>query len=214
MKRIIFLIIALSTLGVASGCSGPVRHAISDKMQSVNPRRIVIAPVSWQGKAEGDAKDIMRLMRIMAYERLKAMNYSPVDINAVDDAYPDKGGAFFRENAAEVLRRFSSDALLVTSIEDWDKAIVASYASLKVKAGFSLISGDGETLWGAGYSAKDFDIRLDTESMEMAVIKAYEPRMQRIIDTVFTTLPPAPRTGPASGDERQMDRKRYFDWLP
>jgi hypothetical protein len=42
--------------------------------------------------------------------------------------------------------------------------------------------------------------------MELAVQKIYEPRIQRFVDAVFTTLPP--------GEAKAGQRKTYFQWLP
>ena len=50
------------------------------------------------------------------------------------------------------------------------------------------------------------DLGLDSRPMELAVHQAFEPRIQRFVDAVFSTLPPR--------EAEESQRKTYFQWLP
>ncbi len=178
------------------GCAGPVRHALTPDFAEKGPRTIVILPVQWEDKKTAEDSYATGLLRLMAAEKLKAMGYSPVDMKADDEESPQ-----------------NADAAVNIKIMKWDRDAVTGYASLRVKASFSLASGKDKTLWSAVYDETDFDLKLDRESNELAVIKAFEPRLQRIIDAVFSTLPKAATNAEGSKTDG-AGTKKYYDWLP
>lgn len=198
----IFMLLILFT----AGCGNTVETAISEDYRRLNPYRVAVLPVIWEEKAADEAASVSYLARVMATEKLKAMNYSVVPLETVDEGFLKEGkAAFFKRPPSEIASMTGADALLYTRIIEWDKSSFAAYASLDIEASFELRSKDGVELWRANYATGDRDLRLDTESMELAVHKAYEARLQRFIDIVFKTLPMA---------EDPAGPRQFFQWLP
>jgi hypothetical protein len=198
-----FIITLLLSLAL-SGCTPAVRHTVSNSFRLSNPYTIAILPVDWpmgpDDPAIGQGDDVGRLLRIMTFEKLEVMNYKPLALEEVDEKLPPAA-----PKPVEIADLTGADAVLYTSIIEWKGDIVVRYAYLKVAARFELYSRDGKLLWRAEHEAKESDIRLEKKTLEMAVLKAYEPSVQRFIDVVFSTLP----IGTARAEE-----KTFFEWLP
>lgn len=189
------------------GCAGPVRHTLTPDFTDKGPRGVVVMPVEWADIKTPEDPSAAGLMRLMAEDKLKAMGYAPVDIKAIHDS------AWFKDKSAgEVLSLYDADALLGIKVLKWDRDAVTGYASLRIKAAYSLASGTDKALWSAVYDETDFDLKLDSESNELAVIKAFEPRLQRLTDAVFSTLPQAGRANGQKTDD--AGARKYYDWLP
>jgi hypothetical protein len=177
-------------------------YTISEDYGSLSPRTVVILPVG------GDVEDanVKRLFRTMAFKRLKSLNYGVLDLEEVDEEYLKVGSGRFKDmEPGEVSRFFGADGVLYTRITKWKEKLLLTYASLEIGAGFELYSANGTMLWEAAYTTKESEIKFDKGSMELAVINVYEPRIQRVVDAIFSTLPP--------GLSRK-EEKRFFDWLP
>jgi hypothetical protein len=197
-KRAIILFLSAAVFG----CSNIPIYTISENYSSLAPNTVVVLPV-W-----GDVEDanVRRLFRTMALARLNSLNYSVLALEEVDEKYLKLGSGRFKDmNPGEVSRFFGADAVLYTRITKWEEKLLVTYASLEIGAGFELYSADGTMLWKAHYSTSEYDIKFDKSSMELAVIMVYEPRIQRVVDAVFSTLP--------SG-LKPKEEKRFFDWLP
>lgn len=193
-----FLVVA------ATGCTNAVKYTVSDDFDRVRPNTVAVLPVEWSNGDE--PKEVSRTFRLMAAERLKALNYNAGSVETVDSSLKDLGENWLKERSpAEAASGLKADSVLLIRVYDWDKDTFASYASLRVKVKFELIAGSGERLWEAEYETKESDIRLDREPMELAVFKIYEPRVQRLIDIAFATLPRS---------EAPKDVKTFFQWLP
>lgn len=198
LSCILFLAVLLA------GCSNSVKTAISERYGAHSPKTVAVAPVVWQ--AEGESKDAGNTFRTMTAEKLKELNYRVVPLSAVDDTYVKLGSSYMAaRNPSELAALFGADAVLFIKIKQWNIDRFVTYASLKVEADYELYSATGERLWRAGYSTRDADLRLDIKSMEYAIIKAYEPKVQRFVDAIFTTLPQA---------NTRSDERTFFQWLP
>ncbi len=208
MKKAFTIMLLLSL--VLSGCIPAVKHTVSDSLRRYSPYTIAILPVDWpmdQDEAQaGRDDDVGRLLRIMTFERFETMNYKPLALEEVDEKLPPgASGSATPPKPAEVAGLTGADAVLYTSIIEWKGDIVVRYAYLKVAVRFELYAGDGKLLWRAEHEAKESDIRLEKKTLEMAVLKAYEPSVQRFVDVVFSTLP----IGVVRAEE-----KTFFKWLP
>ena len=198
--KIIFAITLVACLAL-TGCGPGVKRTVSNRFGLFNPYTVTILPVKFtEIKAGGD---VSALFRKMTFERLKRMNYKPLEPSEVDKKLPAPGAA--RRDPKEVAQLMGSDAVLYTTITEWKSDIVVRYAYLKVSAVFELYSKDGTLLWRATHGIKESDIRLEKVALELAVIKAYEPIMQRFINIVFSTLP---------ASETRPEEKTFFRWLP
>jgi len=202
-KKILTFVVLLA---VVSGCSRTVRYKVSPSLEAVRPYSVAVLPVDWSGTHPDEVAAISRLFRTMASERLTALNYRSVAIEETDAFYSARGAAALeKKTPAELAAMLGVDAVLFIHVTAWDEKRVVKYASLKMKATVELYSVLGERLWEATFATTESDVMLDTGPMELAVIKAYEPRIQRFIDAVFSTLPAAvvPEARPS-----------YFEWLP
>ncbi len=188
---------------LAAGCSNAVKTTISDRYTASQPRSIAVAPVVWSGGVED--KGVAETFRTMTAEKLKELGYGVVSPEDVDAAFGKLGPAAASKTPAELAVLAGTDAVLFIKIREWDISRFVTYASLKVKADYELYSATGERLWTANYSISDADLRLDRSSMEYAIIKAYEPKVQRFVDAVFTTLPKA---------QARSNARTFFQWLP
>lgn len=204
MTRKIFPVFFIMLL--LAGCGGPaVDYTLSDQYRLARPYTVAVLPVEWASEAPED-KDVSHLFRIMSYERLGAMGYRLVPIEAVDALYL-KGGlkATAARPKPEIAGELGADGLVVVRVNGWDKGALAGYASLGMEAELAMYSMKGEQLWSADYKTSESDLSLDAEQNELAVVTAYEPRIQRFVDAVFTTLPQA---------EAPKSERTFFDWLP
>lgn len=195
----IFLILA------AAGCAKPVRSDLSAQYSAIRPYRIAVLPVIPETRTlENDAA---WLMRKLSFERLRSMGYQPIDLEVIDEEYSKLGtGWFAGKKPADVAEHFGADSVLYIRVNEWDRDTFVTYISLDISAEFEVWSANNSRLWRAQYSKSEGDIRLDRESLKLALLKAYEPRIERFVDTVFSTLPQA--------EAPQEAKRTFFQWLP
>lgn len=204
MIKKIFLILAAGF--IFTGCGNAVKNTLSEQYQVTRPYKIAVLPVIWEHQSTDDVNDVSYLFRVMSADKLRGMNYKVLPLQEIDDRFIKEGrSAFFEKKPEEIARLFEADAVLYTKVIEWDKTSFVTYASLDMEAAFEMYSSSGSLLWTAEYATGESDLRLDSASAEYVVLKAYEPRVQRFIDIVFTTLPAgvAPK-----------EAKQYFQWLP
>lgn len=200
-----YFMIAAALL-VMYGCANPVKSTLSPRYNDSRPYTIAIAPVAWEGQSEGEARDIARLFSAMTGEKLRSMNYRVVATEETETTAPGPKAQDAANLSRQLAANLNSDAVLYIHVTGWDKDRLATYAALVVKARFELYSSAGEPLWKAEYSTKESDLRLEKKPLELAVIKIYEPRVQRFVDAVFSTLP--------MGSVPRQTQKTFFQWLP
>lgn len=196
-KTLISIFLALFLFG----CGTAVKHTVSNEYAQISPKKIAVMPLVWEDRAASGAEEISLLFRKMASEKLHELNYATVPLDEVN-----KAGLFSGKAPHEVAGRLNADSVLIIRIVKWDDESLISYKALKIGAVFELHSAFGKLLWTAEFATTEADLGLDKEPMELAVHKAFEPRVQRFVDAVFTTLPP--------GEKNQSQRKTYFQWLP
>ncbi|MBI5599250.1 MAG: hypothetical protein HY890_05865 [Deltaproteobacteria bacterium] len=192
--------------GFVAGCSPGVRYKISNDFSAPRaPMTVAVMPATGVEVPAG----VREAFRNAAWKKLKGMNYGVLPLERVDEAYVKYGSRRFEEmTPAEAARAVGADAVFYIRITDWDEDIFLSYAALRMKASFSLHSGGGKTLWEAAHGGKESDMRFDRKLLEISVLKAYEPRIDRLVDTALSTLP-------ALAPERKKEDRpeRFFDWL-
>lgn len=188
-----------------TGCGPAIKHTVSPEYAQISPKRVVVLPVVWEQQAAPEADKISLLFRKMSSERLGLLNYSAVPLDEVD-----KAGAgpdwFIGKPVHEIAALLKADSVLFIRIQDWDHDSFTPYKALNIAAAFELHSAVGKPLWKAEYSTSEADLGLDSRPMELAVHQAFEPRIQRFVDAVFSTLP--------AGEADTSQRKTYFQWLP
>ncbi|MBI3754526.1 MAG: DUF799 family lipoprotein [Deltaproteobacteria bacterium] len=191
-----------------SGCGGALQHTLAPDYNRKMPRVIAVLPVA------GDIqdKDASYLFRTLAQEKLIQMGYSPLPLEAVDDKLLRSGitrDGVHDKTPGELAAIIGADAVLYTTITKWDSTLFLHYASQRIAVKFALYnSAAGERLWEAKFDTKDSDINLEKSVVELGVIKAYEPVIQRVVDTAFSTIPMSKII------IKERPQKGYYDWLP
>lgn len=189
-----------------AGCTKVVHHDVASGFDRLVPYTVAVLPVEWAPEAGKPDKDVARLFRKTEVERLRKKFYAAPAVETVDEVYGRLGEGFFRDKApGEIASALETDAVLTTTVTRWRGDVVVSYAYVELGARFTLYNRDGTVLWSAEHKVDDSDIRLDRESMEIAIIDVYEPRVQRLVDLVFQTLP---------NGVPPSERRKFFDWLP
>lgn len=199
-KTVISIFLAL----LLFGCGAAVKHTVSGEYNQVSPKRIAVMPLIWEGRATTGREDISLLFRKMASQKLETLNYSTVSLEEVNKA--GEPGWFSGKPPHEVANRLNADSVLYIRVTKWNVESLATYKALKIGAIFELHSAYGKLLWTAEFETSEADLGFDSQPMELAVHKAFEPRVQRFVDAVFTTLP--------AGEAKESQRKTYFQWLP
>lgn len=182
-------ILLLALMVFTTGCFGKVSYKLYDEYSDLSPKVIYIAPVKWMAGGDSVSRDsAVKFLESLIAEQVKLFGYTIVD---------SKDGA---------------DAYLETSVTHWKEKLFPTYGALKIGFSFKMISTteiDGSknspVIWKAKFKSKDFDMKFDTKQMEMGIIKAFEPRLERAVDTSFSTLPEA---------KFSKVEETFFDWLP
>jgi hypothetical protein len=204
MKKFVLL---LALVIFITGCANRVSFELSDELKRYKPQSVVVMPVTVESDPENIEADVLELVRSTALDKLLEKGYSSISLKDTDILLEDR--KLLNKEKLPAPRTlgpiFRTDAVLYTRITEWDKDQLASYASLKIGIEFMLYSANGTLLWEGSYSTKQSDFRLDGDATELGVIKAYEPRIQRIEDAVFLTLPIA---------ENKDRKQEFFKWLP
>lgn len=199
-------ILSIALFLLLAGCGPAIKHTVAPEYGQISPKRIVVLPVLWERQAAPEAEKISLLFRQMSSERLGLLNYSAVPLDEVDKAGGGQPDWFAGKPVHEIAALLKADSVLFIRIKEWDNDSLLPYKSLDISAAFELHSAVGKALWKAEYATSEADLGLDSQPMELAVHKAFEPRIQRFVDAVFSTLPP--------GEAEKSQRKNYFQWLP
>lgn len=188
---------------IFTGCGSAVQYTLSADYDKTALRSIAVLPVRGGIK---DA-DVRYLFRTMAQEKLTQMGYAPLALEVVDDKLLRKGIGRDDVNVKtpkELAEILDVDAVVYTTITEWDTTLFLSYASIQIGAKIELYYGaSGDKLWDAEFNAADSDMSLERGVMELGIVKAYEPVIQRIVDAVFSPIP-----------ANKVVVKAYYDWLP
>ncbi|MBI5642391.1 MAG: hypothetical protein HY954_02835 [Deltaproteobacteria bacterium] len=198
IKKLISIAILLV---LAGGCGNSVKNTMSPGYNQSKPATVAIMPVIWNNPGEKEDDEIAFLFRKMTSNALLQKNYRTLALDAVDSKLKEN-----RASGVNDSTDISADSFLYIRIKEWDKDRLSAYASLIMKASFELYSANGTRLWTAEYSTKEFDLSLDKKTIEYGVFGAYEPRVERFVEAVLSTLP--------QGEAPKKAEKTFFQWLP
>ena len=200
VKKYSILILLLT---LVAGCGHAVKHTVSTEHYRLKPHTVALLPVVWKGDAkEAEKNEVSLVFNDMVAEKVRSLGYAVTVVDEDDARAADAATT----PPAELARRFGAETVMYSSITGWDTDQLETYAALTLRARFNLYSANGSELWKAEHTSKKSDLRLDKRPMEIAIIDAWEPKVQRFIDIVFATLPRSET--PAGAQEK------YFDWLP
>lgn len=205
MRKMGRLLSVVVLSAVLAGCASAINYTLDPGYAKASPASIAVLPVVIGEPVDAVDKDIGALFRAMSFGRLREMGYNPVPLDEIDRRL-GKDGRAADKGPQYVARLLGADAVLYIRVSRWDKGRLPAYASLKVEGSYELYASDGRRLWSASHSTKESDLGLDGKAMEAGVLKAYEPRIQRFVDDVFSTLP--------QREARQREKETFYQWLP
>jgi hypothetical protein len=205
MKKLTLLILAF-ILVFSNGCSNKVRYTIMPEFEQDPIRTIAVMPIDNAQRKEDDKP----LIRTVISDRLKQLGYTTLPIEVVDREISSqsmddgKNGGLNHKGAARLL---GVDAVMHTTLTEWNRRFFLYYASLAIAARFELYNIHGERVWTAEYRVAKSDIRTDRKYLNLLVHETYEPMVANLVGRAFSTLPPVILDVSKRG-------KEYYDWLP
>lgn len=205
MRKMGRLLAVVLLSAVLAGCASAINYTLDPGYVKASPARIAVLPVIIEEPKDAGDRAIGEFFRTMSWERLRQMNYSPMSLDEIDRRLGREGRAADK-GPRDIARLLGADAVLYIRVSGWNKGRLPAYASLKVEGSYELYSSDGRRLWSASHSTKESDLGLDARAMEIGVLKAYEPRIQRFVDDVLSTLP--------NREVRQGEKETFYQWLP
>lgn len=202
-----FMLVCMAIFLVSSCSWTTTDNTLSDKFRKERPYTLAVLPVEWASDVPEKRKAI-ELFRAMSSDKLLTMGYRLVPLETVDAVYlKSDAPAMTEKPLAGMAEKLDADGLVLIQVADWDIDHLGSYASLNIEAAFSIYSKKGELIWNSSYKTSESDASpdFDSEPVDLAVVKAYEPRILRFVEAIFATLPQAEKPGSES---------TFFDWLP
>ncbi len=201
MKKNIILFAPLLALLFMFACAMPpaaTLQTVYPAMYSKPPASILILP-PMNNSTAADAKEYFACSLAEAIGR---KGYYVMPVEAMFGVLRDEG-LYDSENISPAIlqnfkKHFGADAVLFTTIEEWEKSWALLAGSLTIKAKFALVSTEtSETIWDFGtritVSLESEDKNLLVAMLESAVKTAMEDYfpncLQANIKTMDTALP-------------------------
>ncbi|MFQ5353688.1 MAG: hypothetical protein ACE5DR_01960 [Thermodesulfobacteriota bacterium] len=202
IKRILAVSLLPLLLLSLTGCGGSVDYKLSEGFRAGLAGTVAVMPVLWDAGETADEAEIGRLFRSIAVQNLRSRGYGVMRTGAVDARLEE----FVDLNPGDIARALGVDAVLFLHVNKWKTRALANYAALKIEALYTLYSSrNSATLWSATYATGESDIRFDKAALKLSIIEIYEPRIARLTNSVFDTLPVY------KGVRKQ---EKLYDWLP
>ncbi len=195
---------ALAFLGFGCAGGGASHHLASD-YQSRTPRSVAVLPVLNE-TVNVKAPD---LFRPIIQNQLSQKGYEIPAISTVDGKLLGKeireAGQINSLTPQEMGALLGTDALLYSTVTEFNTTYLVAYASMTVGARFWMVDAkSGEKLWESDHQVKESKLGLDSRSMQdalsFAAVQSYKPYAETVVGTSLATLPNGPlATAPASG---------------
>ena len=186
----------------AAGCAAGPHHSLAPEYSSRLPRSVAVLPVLNES-VNLKAPDVLRPIVL---NKLSMKGYGTPALSSIDGRLLEKevreAGEVHSLTPQELGSLLGVDAVLYTTITEFNTTFLLAYASMTVGARFELKdSKTGERLWEAEHQVKDSKLGLDSKSVgdavQFAFAQSYAPYCQQVVDVSFTTLPNGPRAPPA-----------------
>jgi len=211
VKRTIIATILLAVLLLITACAPPPMSLKSafPKMYENPPTTILILPPINKSTAS-DAKEYFACSLSEAIGR---KGYYPMPVEATFGVLRDEG-LYDTENItpavlANFKQYFGVDAVLITSIEEWEKSYAIVAGSLTITAKFALLStANADTLWdfttktkvSLGSDNENFLVALLETAVKTAV-EDYFPNCQKANIMTMDAALPSGKHHPAYGQD-------------
>ncbi len=192
-------------MALTGSCAAGSHYSLAPDYASRLPRSIAVLPVLNE-TVNLKAPDIFRPILI---NKISAKGYEAPGLSLIDGRLLSKdireAGQIHALTPQEAGKLLGVDALLYTTVTEFNTTYLLAYASMTVGARFELKDAKtGEKLWETEHQVKESKMGLDSKSvgdtLQFATGQSYGPYCQKLVDGGFTTLPNGPRAAaPASG---------------
>jgi hypothetical protein len=194
-----------SLLGISlsmAACAGGPRYSIHPDYKSAAPRSVAVLPVL----NETVNLKAPEVFRPILHDKLSLKGYESPPIAFIDGKLLGKeireAGQINTLTPEQLGKLLGVDALLYTTVTEFNTTYLLAYASMTVGARFELINAKtGERLWETDHQVKERKLATDTKSVQetakFAAWQSYTPYVQQVINVSFTTLPDGPRAAAA-----------------
>jgi hypothetical protein len=184
-------------IALIAGCAGGAHHSLVPDYKAKPPRSIAVLPVLNETvnlKAPNE-------FRSLVHQRIAMKGYETPAISHVDNRLQEKGireaGQVNSLTPQEIGKFLGVDALLYTTVTEFNTTYLVAYSSMTVGARFELKDAKtGEKLWESDHQVKESKLGLDQKSMgdalKFAALQSYTPYCQRVTDACLATLPNGP----------------------
>jgi hypothetical protein len=179
-------------------CAGGPPHSVVPDYKDRMPRSVAVLPVL----NETVSLKAPEVFRPILLNKLSLKGYETPALAFIDGRLREKGareaGQVNSLTPQEVGKLLGVDALLYTSVTEFNTTYLLAYASMTVGARFELKDAKtGEKLWESDHQVKERKMGLDQKSagdtLQFAAGQSYAPYCQKVVEESFKTLPNGPR---------------------
>ena len=204
-KRIFLFGIFSGLVILSIGCAGGPQHSLVPDYKSRTPRSVAVLPVL----NESVSLKTPEVFRPILFNKVSRKGYETPALSFVDGKLLEKeireAGQINTLTPEELGKLLRVDALLYTTVTEFNTTYLLAYASMTVGARFELKDArTGEKLWESEHRVKESKVGLDSKSvgdtLQFAAGQSYAPYCERVINASFATIPNGPRApAPTSG---------------
>ena len=192
-------------LGVAvslAACAGGPRYSVHPDYKSAALRSVAVLPVL----NETVSLKAPEVFRPILQNKVSLKGYESPPMAFVDEKLLEKeireAGQINTLTPQELGKLLGVDAVLYTTVTEFNTTYLLAYASMTVGARFELMNTKtGERLWDSDHQVKESKIATDTKSMQeaakFAALQSYTPYVQQVVNVSLGTLPDGPRAAAA-----------------
>ena len=176
-------------------------HTLVPDYQSRIPLSIAVLPV----QNETVDMDAPKAFRPKIFDAIIDKGYLSPPTTGIDHILAQKdikeAGQLGALTPQEIGICLDVDALLFSTVTSWSTKYLVVYSSINVGARFQLIDAKtGEQLWESKREVSEKRFGADEEQMmrnlTFAVLKRYEPYIDKVINSTLSTLPNGPKYTP------------------
>jgi hypothetical protein len=147
-----------------------------------------------------------KAFRNMLHHKISLKGYESPPIAFVDGKLLEKeireAGQINTLTPQELGKPLGVDAVLYTTVTEFNTTYLLAYASMTVGARFELMNTKtGERLWETDHQVKEIKLATDIKSMQeaaqFAALQSYAPHVQQVVNVGLATLPDGPRAAAA-----------------
>jgi hypothetical protein len=179
------------------GCAGGARYSLVPDYKAKLPRSIAVLPVM----NETINLKAPEAFRSLVHQKIATKGYETPSLPFLDKRLQQNGineaGQIHSLTPQKLGKILGVDALLYSTVTEFNTTYLVAYASMAVAARFELKDAQsGEKLWESEHQAKENKIALDQktrgDSLKFDALHAYTPYCQRVTNACFATLPNGP----------------------